>query len=636
MFSPQQDSPHALVMSSLRDVLPAPRNTAKRTGASAEDDGAPHIARDQTVVAGASSPGVGVSSVLHLTAGADGSADFSAIARGGGNASRVVHAAHGAIVEKVRDEELANQLVLPDAEALAETAKRTQAALDPIVRGNVAASLPSNFRGRESNGTQAAEFVRYTPASTNRSHNSGAEQRIIKMVQAPVDPMEPPRFSQKKTPVAPPSPPVPVLHSPARKISKQEAADWVVPPAISNWKNNRGYTVPLDKRLASDAASHRDSRINDKFAALAETMYVAERTAREQVEQRAQIQRNVSLKAKEAKEKQLRNLAARARDERAGLGTWAGAHTGGTADTYDAQHLAATPGQASVGAARPTRDPPAPTTGTDAHGGSNIGNGRIELSRSGAGSSPSIVQSPRRSRGSRFGSRTALADGVEHRASGGGSQSGDAEARRRDEIREERRRERDRELRMREHHGEDSSGRPTLKRSKLSRDRDRDMSERVALGQRPSEGSSGEAMYDQRLFNQGSSVRGMAAGFGGEDADAVYDRPLFDGGNSQSKFQYRPNGAMGSGNGRNLEDSIDDQGTGTARFKPAVALGDGDGGGSGDAMNVRDGPRSRPVEFEHDSDLTHRSGAEPTTSPDPFGLNNMFGRMSDSKLKKRR
>ena len=47
--------------------------------------------------------------------------------------------------------------------------------------------------------------------------NSGAKQRIIRMVEAQVDPMEPPKFkTNKKIPRGPPSPPAPVMHSPSR------------------------------------------------------------------------------------------------------------------------------------------------------------------------------------------------------------------------------------------------------------------------------------------------------------------------------------------------------------------------------------------------------------------------------------
>ena len=40
-----------------------------------------------------------------------------------------------------------------------------------------------------------------------------------------------------------------------------------------------------------------------------------------------------------------------------------------------------------------------------------------------------------------------------------------------------------------------------MKKSRLTRDRDRDISEKIALGQAAVK-PSGEGMYDQRLFNQ--------------------------------------------------------------------------------------------------------------------------------------
>ena len=37
-----------------------------------------------------------------------------------------------------------------------------------------------------------------------------------------------------------------------RKVTAKEQQEWKIPPCISNWKNARGYTIPLDKRLAAD------------------------------------------------------------------------------------------------------------------------------------------------------------------------------------------------------------------------------------------------------------------------------------------------------------------------------------------------------------------------------------------------
>ena len=60
-------------------------------------------------------------------------------------------------------------------------------------------------------------------------------------------------------------------------------------------------------------------QINDNFAKLSESLYVAEQKAREAVEMRSKIQREILAKEKEKKEAELRDLAQRARMERAGV-----------------------------------------------------------------------------------------------------------------------------------------------------------------------------------------------------------------------------------------------------------------------------------------------------------------------------
>jgi SNW domain-containing protein 1 len=39
-----------------------------------------------------------------------------------------------------------------------------------------------------------AQYIRYTPSQQGHSFNSGAKQRVIRMVEAQVDPLEPPKF----------------------------------------------------------------------------------------------------------------------------------------------------------------------------------------------------------------------------------------------------------------------------------------------------------------------------------------------------------------------------------------------------------------------------------------------------------
>ena len=114
----------------------------------------------------------------------------------------------------------------------------------------------------------------------NLQYNSGAAQRIIKMQEMPVDPMQPPKFRHKKVPRGPGSPPVPVMHSPPRPVTVKEQQDWKIPPCISNWKNAKGYTIPLDKRLAADGRGLQEVAINDNFAKFTESLYIAEQQAR--------------------------------------------------------------------------------------------------------------------------------------------------------------------------------------------------------------------------------------------------------------------------------------------------------------------------------------------------------------------
>lgn len=109
------------------------------------------------------------------------------------------------------------------------------------------------------------------------------------------------------------------MHSPPRKITAEQQKEWYIPPSISNWKNARGYTIPLDKRLAADGRGLQEVTINDNFAKFAEALYIAERQAREEVEKRAQMVKKLSEKEKEAKESHLRALAQKAREERAGF-----------------------------------------------------------------------------------------------------------------------------------------------------------------------------------------------------------------------------------------------------------------------------------------------------------------------------
>jgi len=188
--------------------------------------------------------------------------------------------------------------------------------LEKLISSKVSAALPVQHAEKQA----PVQYIRYTPSQQGAAFNAGAKQRIIQMVEVQRDPMEPPRFKiNKKIPRGPPSPPAPVMHSPTRKVTVKEQQDWKIPPCISNWKNAKGYTIPLDKRLAADGRGLQSTHINENFAKLAEALYTADLKAREAVDMRSKVEKQIARKQKEDKESRLRELANHARTDRAGI-----------------------------------------------------------------------------------------------------------------------------------------------------------------------------------------------------------------------------------------------------------------------------------------------------------------------------
>merc|ERR1719367_2576122 len=275
------------------------------------------------------------------------------------------------------------------------------------------------------------------------------------------------------------------MHSPTRKVTVKEQQDWKIPPCISNWKNAKGYTIPLDKRLAADGRGLQQNHINEKFSKIAEALMIADRKARESVNARMQLEKKKAAKEKEAKENKLRELAAKAREDRAGLR----------------------------------------------------------------------------------------------------SKDDDKDAKERDDLRHERHKDRARQR--------NNDRAAPERRSKLERNRERDISEQIALGiPAKTAGASGEGLFDSRLFNQS---RGLGSGYGDDEGYNVYSEPWRKESNLASNI-YRP--------GKNIDkeayggqEELDELRK-TNRFVPDKEFSGTDRTTAG---------RSGPVQFEKDED-------------DPFGL----------------
>nr|KYP37197.1 SNW domain-containing protein 1 [Cajanus cajan] len=407
----------------------------------------------------ASKPG---SKILPVTVDAHGNVAYDAIVRQNENARKIVYTQQKDLIPKILKNDEEDDAVSDDEaqKQIEETMQETKAALEKIVNVRLSAAQPKNVPKQNSD----AKYIKYKPSQQSAAFNSGAKERVIRMVEMPVDPLEPPKFKHKRVPKASGSPPVPVMHSPPRPVTVKDQQDWKIPPCISNWKNPKGYTIPLDKRLAADGRGLQDVQINDNFAKLSESLYVAEQKAREAVAMRSKVQKEMMLKEKERKEQELRALAQKARSERIGgerIGVGCGSPSGGRLEAKDA----------AMG-----------------------------------------------------------------------------------------------------------------KRSKITRDRDRDISEKVALGMASTKTGT-EVMYDERLFSQD---KGMASGFATDDQYNVYENGLFTAQPTLSTL-YRPK--------KDLDN-------------------DTYGGFSG--ASERAGPRDRPVEFENEE-------------ADPFGLDQFLTEVKKGK-----
>jgi len=444
------------------------------------------------------------------------------------------------------------ELERPGLQEEIETANRTRAALEALVNRKISMARPVVVPDNAAGNTKPAKYIRYTPSGgVTGATNSGAKQRIVRLVEAPVDPLEPPKFKHTKVPRGPPSPPVPVMHSPKRKVTAADQKAWTIPPCVSNWKNAKGYTIPLDKRLAADGRSLQEASINDKFAKVAEALQIAQQQAREGVALRAKVQKRIGLKQKEQVEDMLRQEAAAARAQRAGiLMGKEGRDSGSDSDTSSGSD---SDSESDGAAAR---------RGRSARASSMAKKKKKKTKDSGSDSDTSSGSDSDSDAGSRSRSPVRREDPAA------------AEARRlRDRLRRERRKEREREMRL------EKLG----KKTKTMRDAERDISEKIALGMHTA-GKGGGDMFDARLFNQS---QGLDSGFGEEDSYNVYSKPLF----AEKKHSvYRPKKGDANMYGANAEEEYNRL-RDTSRFKPGKDF-------EGVDRTQPQQPRGEPVQFE--------------------------------------
>lgn len=467
--------------------------------------------------------------IANVQIDAQGNKDYTALIKGGTNTDKKVYAHHRDLKGYTPSEE---EIVLPSQTEEQDTAAKTQAAIDALLSNKIAMSKPSGTAlenaATSKNQEEKTQFIEYTANPNAPGYNSAAAKRVIQMVPAQIDPMMPPKHKHLKAPAGPAEDFVPILHAPPEKLTKEEKAAWNIPACISNWKNTKGYMIPLDKRLAADGRGLRDEQtINSNFATLSESLYLAERQAREEVRLRSLVQQRQAENEREKRERDLRELAMKARMDRSGV-------TSAPRAADESDYYGPRSGEEQAAPEEDSVIPSKPPAREDGDSSNDIN----------------------------------VIDDEEARI----------EAERRDRIRQARKKEREREFRMEKHRpSRDDEEEVAIKKARLG---DRDVSEKIALGVHTGGGAIGGV--DGRLYNQNA---GLDSGFGADDEYSTYSKPMFNREGVTSSSIYRPTRGEGAMDADEQYAKL--KAGATSRFQPDKGFSGAEGGGSsGGARNA--------------------------------------------------
>lgn len=498
-------------------------------------------------------PGSVSSNAITLKMDASGSADYSLIATQGHASDRHVQTSYDALIPlRERIDAGTVSLEKPSEDEQLSTALATQGAFDK--------RLAASDKSAVSKNKSDPQYIRYT-ANSMMGTEGGESQKIIKMVDLPQDPLEPPKFKHTKVPGRPASPPAPIQRSPPRKLTAQDQKDWAIPSTVSNWKNQKGFTISLDKRMAADGRGLEDVKVNDNFAKFSEVLNQNEKTMRDDIGKRREMQQRVAERQAQEQEEKLRELARKARQERE-----VGEEDKGKGKEEEEEEVRGRSRERSRERDDSDRSRSRDRSLSDRSYSRSRSRGRSYSRSRSRDRSYSRSHSRSRSRGRSY----SRSFSPESRSRGRSpSHSLERAAKKRKTERLERKKEAERDLRL-------SKMGTQQKIKQLAKDNNRDISERVALGAAAGpQHLAGEAQFDSRLFSKSGSLQ---RGF---NEDQYYDKSLF---SAQEAVQsiYRPS-ASGDGVADDTIDRLETE----KRYEILGKAGKGFEGAGGEE---RDGP----------------------------------------------
>lgn len=146
------------------------------------------------------------------------------------------------------------------------------------------------------------------------------EVKTILITNLKEDPMLPPKHKLLNNREGKPAPPPPVLKAqPTEKITKEIKDKWHIPSSVSNWKNNQGFTIALDKRVnaASGGAASKGTEFNfENFSKLSLALETADAQARKELEAKHELRKNTATLERAKNDKSLKLLLDQARQRK--------------------------------------------------------------------------------------------------------------------------------------------------------------------------------------------------------------------------------------------------------------------------------------------------------------------------------
>lgn len=334
-----------------------------------------------------------------------------------------------------------------------------------------------------------------------KSHSSG-NVRIVRIKEMQEDPFAPAQYKKKRAPPGPGSPPEPITRSPQKKLSLQDQLEFKIPPCISNWKNPKGYTIPIEMRLSADGRTLKTPTVNEKFSHFTNALHLSEKQAKKELEEKARIQRTLKFREMQKKEEEMRQRAREAREEKDKI-----FKPGRGQPESDSDSESESASEAS---------PPKRVFDRVLESDLSSRGSRGRKAKRSKKKSKRDKKKKKAKKSKRIKKKSKRGDSDKPRFNRPGEQKPlSKEERQRNIIRHMIKREAEREHRL---------SKVSSQKGKMIREKERDLAEKLALGQNVESGTTGALGFDDRLINMDS---GLDSGFRGSSNPELYDKPLF-------------------------------------------------------------------------------------------------------------